>query len=68
VRSRCELCEKPGVTHRIVAIKFGLGGLVVLDFNKGELLCAFSYVHDGWKLSAGDVFLERPSIILIGAL
>jgi hypothetical protein len=42
--------------------------LLALDFNKDEILCAFFCVHNGWRLSAGDVFIGGPSIILIGAL
>jgi hypothetical protein len=68
VQLREKLGEKPVITHRIVAIGSDLGVLVTLDFNKNKFLCAFSCVHNGWKLSAGDVFLVRPSVILIGAL
>jgi hypothetical protein len=53
---------------RIVAIEFGLDVLLALDFNRDEFLCVFFWVHNGWRLSAGDVFLRGPSIILIGAL
>ena len=48
--------EKPDIPHRIVAIGFDLGVLLALNFNGDEFLCAFSWVHNGWKLSAGDVF------------
>jgi hypothetical protein len=60
--------EKPRITHRIVAIGFSLCVLVALDLNRGGFLCAFFLVHNGWRLSAGDILLEGPSIILIGAL
>jgi hypothetical protein len=32
------------------------------------ILCAFSWVHNGWRLSVRDIFLGKPSIILIGPL
>ena len=60
--------EKPGITHGIVSIGFGLGILLALDFNVDEFLCTFSWVHNGWRLSVGDFFLGGPSIILIGPL
>ena len=59
--------EKPGIPHRNVAIEFDLGVLLALDFNGDEFLCVFSWVHNGWKLSAGNVFWG-PSMILIGPL
>ena len=31
-------------------------------------MCTFFCVHNGWRHSAGDVFLGGPSIILIGPL
>ena len=60
--------EKPGIPHLTVVIGFGLGVLLALNFNADELLCAFSWVHNGWRLSVGDIFLERPSTILTGSL
>ena len=60
--------EKTGIPHLIVVIRFDLGVLLALDFNADELLYAFFWVHNGWRLSAGDVFLRGPSIILIGPL
>ena len=33
--------EKPDIPHPIVAIGFGLGVLLALDFNGDEFLCAF---------------------------
>ena len=50
--------EKPGIPHQILAIGFDLGVLLALDFNGDEFMCAFSLVHNGWKLSAEDVFRE----------
>ena len=44
------------------------GVLLDLDFNGDEFLCAFFWVHNDWRLSAGDVFLGGFSIILIGPL
>ena len=60
--------EKPGIPHLIVVIGFGLGVLLAFDFNADELLCVFFWVHNGWRLSAMDFFLEGPSTILIGPL
>jgi hypothetical protein len=60
--------EKPGITHQIVAIEFDLDVLLALDFNRDEFMCVFFWVRNGWRLSAGDVFLGGPSIILIGPL
>ena len=60
--------EKPGIPHLIVVIGFSLGVLLALDFKADELLYAFSWVHNGWRLSAGDFFLGGPSTILIGPL
>jgi hypothetical protein len=60
--------EKPGITHRIVAIDFGLGVLLALSFNRDGFLCAFSWVHNDCRLSAGDVLLGGSSIILTSAL
>jgi hypothetical protein len=48
--------EKPGIPRRIVAIRFGLGVLIALDFNRDKFLCVFFWVHDGWSLSARDIF------------
>ena len=58
-RSRLGGCggEKPGIPHLIVVIGFGLGILLAHDFNADELLSAFSWVHNNWRLSAGDFFL-----------
>jgi hypothetical protein len=39
--------EKPGITHRIVAIEFDLCALVAFDFNRDRFLCAFYWVHNG---------------------
>jgi len=39
-----------------LAVEFGLDVLLALDFNGDEFLCAFFWVHIGWRLSAGDVF------------
>jgi hypothetical protein len=41
-----------------VAIRFGLDVVLALDFNEDEVLYVFFWVHNGWRLSAGDVFLE----------
>jgi len=60
--------EKPAIPHRILVIEFGLDVLLALDFNRDEFLCIFFWAHNGWRLSAGDVFLGEPSIILIGPL
>ena len=60
--------EKPGIPHLIVVIGFSLGVLLVLDFNADELLCAFFWVHNGWRLSAEDFFLKASSTILINPL
>ena len=48
--------EKPGIPRLIVVIGFDLGVLLALNFNGDEFLCAFSWVHNGWKLSAEDIF------------
>jgi hypothetical protein len=47
--------EKPGFPHPIVAIGFDVGVLLALDFNGDGFLCVFFWVHNGWRLSAGDV-------------
>jgi hypothetical protein len=39
--------EKPGIKHQTVAIGFGRGVLLALDFNIDEFLCVFSWVHNG---------------------
>jgi hypothetical protein len=39
--------EKPGITHRIVAIEFDLGVSVAFDFNEDGFMCIFSCVHNG---------------------
>jgi hypothetical protein len=49
--------EKPRITHRTVAIGFGLCVLVALDLNRGGFLCVFFWVHSGGRLSAGDILL-----------
>jgi len=51
-----------------VSIGFGLGVLFVLDFNRNEFFCIFSWMYNGWRLSADDVFLGGHSIILIDPL
>jgi hypothetical protein len=43
----------------------GFGVLLTLDFYGDEFLCAFFWVHNGWRLSGGDVFLGGSSIILL---
>jgi hypothetical protein len=65
VRSRG---KKPPITHRIVAIEFGLGVLLALNFNGDKFLCVFFWVHNGWRLSAGDVLHGRLSAgdVLLG--
>jgi len=60
--------EKPGITLPTSAIGLGVSVFLVLDFNEDDLLCVFLWVYNGWRLSARDIFLERPSIILIGPL
>ena len=60
--------EKPAIPHRILVIEFGLDVLLALDFNRDEFFCIFFWVHNGWRLSAEDVFLGGHSIILIGPL
>jgi hypothetical protein len=45
------------------AIRFDLGVLLAIDFNKNKVLCIFFWVHNGWRLSAEDVLLGGPSII-----
>ena len=35
------LHEKPGITHRIVTIGFGISGLLALDFNENKYMCVF---------------------------
>ena len=67
-RARRAWGEKAGIPHLIVVIGFGLGVLLAFDFNADELLCVFFWVHNGWRLSAMDFFLEGPSTILIGPL
>jgi hypothetical protein len=49
--------EKLGFPHSIVAIRFSPDAFLVLDFNEERFLCVFSCVHNGWRLSAGDVLL-----------
>jgi len=61
--ARGEMGEKPGFPHPIVAIRFDLDVLLALDFNEDGFLCVFFWVHNGWRLSVGDVLLGRPSII-----
>jgi hypothetical protein len=39
--------EKPGITHRIVSIGFGLCILLALNFNRDRFLCVFFWVHNG---------------------
>ena len=71
--------EKPGITLPTSAIGLGItvptsaigldvGVFLALDFNEYDLLCAFLWVYNGWRLSVRDIFLGRPSIILIGPL
>ena len=48
--------EKSGIPHLIVVVGFGLGVLLALDFNADELLCAFFWVYNDWRLSAGNFF------------
>jgi hypothetical protein len=48
--------------------QIGFGCFLALDFNRDDLLCAFFWVHNGWRLSAEDVFLGGPSIVLIDLL
>jgi hypothetical protein len=54
---------KPGIKLSSAAIRSRLGVLLALDFNEDEFLCAVFWVHNGRRLSAGDVLLGGPSII-----
>jgi hypothetical protein len=58
----------PGIKLLLSAIGSDLGVLLALNFNGGEVLCAFFQVHNGWRLSAGDVFIGGHKIIWIGPL
>ena len=60
--------EKPGITLPTSAIGLGVGVFLAFNFNEDDLLCAFLWVYNGCRLSARDIFLGRPSIILIGPL
>jgi hypothetical protein len=46
-----------------VAIEFDQGVLLAFDFDGVGFLCAIFWVHNGWKLSAGNVLLGGPNII-----
>jgi hypothetical protein len=39
--------EKPGITHRIVAIDLDLGVLLAFNFNEDSFLRVFFWVHNG---------------------
>jgi hypothetical protein len=54
VRSRG---EEPHITHRTVAVGFGLGVLLIFDFNGDKFMCVIFWVHNGWRLLAVDVLL-----------